>query len=107
MTCVLQQGTSRVLAHLDENGEMRFASADFETGKEIEVYLYSHRRQFPKLGFKLEENEKEYELVEVKGPYPWWKVALEILAVLACGVGLLCNAVVWRAIFNELPLIFA
>ena len=107
VTCVLQQGTSRVLAHLDENGEMRFASADFETGKEIEVYLYSHRRQFPKLGFKLEENEKEYELVEVKGPYPWWKVALEILAVLACGVGLLCNAVVWRAIFNELPLIFA
>ena len=96
-----------MLSHLDQNGETHFASADFEVGKEVGVFLYSERRSFPNLGFTLEADEKEYELVEVKGPYPWWKVLLEICAVIAAAAALLALSAVWHAIFEQLPLIFA
>ncbi len=107
VTCILEQNGKRMLSHLDQNGETHFASADFEVGKEVGVFLYSERRSFPNLGFTLEADEKEYELVEVKGPYPWWKVLLEICAVIAAAAALLALSAVWHAIFEQLPLIFA
>lgn len=84
-----------------------FSSSDFEVGKDVGVSLYSERRTFPQLSFRLEAEEKEYELVEVKGPYPWWKVLLEILAALAAVFALFGVSVCWYALLKELPLFFA
>lgn len=107
VTCILSQDGKRMLSHLDNNGETMFSSSDFEVGKDVGVSLYSERRTFPQLSFRLEAEEKEYELVEVKGPYPWWKVLLEILAALAAVFALFGVSVCWYALLKELPLFFA
>lgn len=107
VTCVMIQNEQRVLGYLDQNGEMAFSSESFATDSEIKVNLYTSRRTFPPLSFKLEPDEKEYELVEVAGPYPWWKVVLEVLAVAGCGAALLACAGIWWGFYSALPLIFA
>ena len=106
-TCILSQDDTRVMAHLDEKGEMLFDSADFKPDRKINVGLYSRRRPFPPLSFDFDETEKEYELVEVDGPTPWWKVALEILSVVGAGVGILALSAVAYGIYRHLPLFFA
>lgn len=106
-TCILEQNGTRMLSHLDQNGETSFGSSDFNSGEKIDVHLYSERRSYPKLDFEFDVKEKEYELVEVKGPYPWWKVVLEIFSLIVLGCGLLALSFIWQAFFNELPLIFA
>ena len=107
VTCILSQNDSRTLCHLNEKGETHFDSHCFEPDKEISVSLYCARRKFPPLAFKLEEDEKEYELVEVKGPYPWWKILLEIGAVVLAFVSLFVLSAAWYGIYSSLPLIFA
>lgn len=87
-TAILSQGENRVMAHLDSKGEMCFDSTDFEFDKPVKVGLFSPRRTFPELSFVLDKNEKEYELKEVTGPTPWWKIAGEIALVLGSVFGL-------------------
>lgn len=99
-TCILSQENSRVVGHLDPNGEMRFSSGDFTIGAGISTMLYTSRRQFPPLSFKLIDGEHEYELREVDGPTPWWKVVLEIIAVLACLYGATVLMVLFYEIFK-------
>lgn len=106
-TCVLDQDGRRIMSVLDTRGEMHFGSYEFDIDKNISVNLYSSRREFPKLSFKLEKDEFEYELKEVSGPTPWWKVLLEVLALLALGFGLFMTMGIWFGIFRELPLFFA
>ena len=106
-TCILAQENVRQLAHLDPNGEMRFASSAFTANKDIEVHLYSDRRTFPPLSFTLDEDEKEYEFREVSGPTPWWKIAGEILLVLVAAFAIYCLMIVFANIFSELPLFFS
>ena len=82
---------------------------DFEVGKGMWVPLYSERRTLSQLSFRLEAEEKEYELVEVMGPYPWWKVLLEILADLSSGEFLHYSVlpVCWYALLKRTTFIFA
>lgn len=87
-TAILSQGETRVMAHLDSKGEMCFDSVDFSFDKPVSVGLFSSRRTFPELSFVLDKNEKEYELKEVTGPTPWWKIAGEIALVLGTVFGL-------------------
>lgn len=105
-TCILSQGDYRTLAYLDQDGEMTFGSEKFDYNKPIDVELFSNRREFPKLSFNLEPEEKEYELRECNGPTPWWKYALEILVLLVAVAGLIVNMAVWHGIFQEIPHLF-
>lgn len=82
VTCILSQNGKRLAATLDSLGEMHFGSDYFENEKDIEVDLYTPRRTFPHLKFAFNTEEKEYELREVDGPTPWWKVAGEIALAL-------------------------
>lgn len=106
--CVLRQPEGKhVMSALDEAGEMRFDRSDFEQGVPIDVDLYSPRRTFPKLKFGLIDNENEYELREVSGPTPWWKIAGEIMLALAGIAVLLGIAAVFINIYHKLPLFFS
>lgn len=105
--CILNQDGRGQLAHLDERGEMRFDSDSFVIDKDIQVSLYSSRRTFPKMSFRLEKDEFEYELKEVSGPTPWWKVLLEILALAGLGLSFIIMMPWWYEIFRDLPLFFA
>lgn len=87
LTAILQQDDHRQTAILDQQGEMNFSSEFFTTDKPVEVSLYSTERVFPKLPLQLEKDEKEYELYEVDGPFPIWKIIGE--AALALGGALL------------------
>jgi len=106
-TVILSQGEKRVMAHLDAKGEMCFESADFTFGKPMKVNLFSQRRTFPELSFTLDKDEKEYELKEVDGPTPWWKIAGEIALVFVTAFGLFGLYRVWDSMFRYLPNIFA
>lgn len=106
-TVILSQGETRVMAHLDAKGEMCFESADFTVGNPVKVCMFSPRRTFPELSFTLDKDEKEYELKEVDGPTPWWKIAGEIALVLVIAFGLVGLYHTWGSIFRYLPNIFA
>ena len=106
-TVILSQGETRVMAHLDDKGEMCFESADFTFGSPMKVSMFSQRRTFPELSFTLDKDEKEYELKEVDGPTPWWKIAGEIVLALAIVFGLFSLYYIWGAMFIYLTNIFA
>ncbi|MDE6574814.1 MAG: hypothetical protein K2L84_05750 [Muribaculaceae bacterium] len=106
-TCILAQGTNRVLARLDDNGEMKFSSAMFDKENPVDVRLYSTRRTFPSLKFNIEPEEKEYELREVDGPTPWWKIAGEIALAIGTAFGLLVYSGLLYGMFRNLPNLFA
>ncbi len=77
-TCILTQNNTRITAQLDANGMMFFGSDDFDYLSPVQVDLYSNMRTFPQLHLQLEKDEKQYELIEVAGPQPWWKIVGEI-----------------------------
>jgi len=73
----------------------------------MKVSMFSQRRTFPELSFTLDKDEKEYELKEVDGPTPWWKIAGEIVLALAIVFGLFSLYCIWGAMFRYLTNIFA
>lgn len=87
-TCILTQDNVRILATLNDRGEMYFDHDDFRLDMPVEVDLYHPQRQFPHLNFTLENDEYEYELREEDGPQPWWKIAGEIALALGGVVAL-------------------
>lgn len=106
-TVLLRQGDASQMGHLDVKGEMAFDSPQFDSEKDIEVLMYSPRRTFPPLSFRLLPDEKEYEFYETDGPTPWWTRAGEIAVALAMTLGLWGMYYVWRGLLNNLPNIFA
>lgn len=106
-TCVLCQGNTRLLAHLNERGEMYFDSGTFSMSEPVKVELFSSRRTFPPLQVQMSTNEKEYELREVDGPTPWWKIAGEIALAAIAGFFLLGLGFSSYDLFNVLPNFFA
>lgn len=106
--CVLRQPNgAHIMGLLDSNGEMRFNKSDFELTVPVKVGLYTSRRTFPELTLPLSADENEYELREVAGPTPWWKIAGEILLLVGAFVSLFCVAAIQYGIFESIPLIFA
>lgn len=106
ITCILTQDNKRITAMLDNNGYMTFGSDDFDMNRPLTVNLYSPSREFPELSLPLDPNEKEYELVEVTGPQPWWQIAGEI--VLALG-GLLTAVGIYfllEGLYSRIPYLF-
>lgn len=107
VTCILTQGDCSVMSILNDAGEIHFSTGDFVPDTPINVGLYSARRTFPKLNFTLEKDEYEYELKEVTGPYPWWKILLEILAVIAVVLFFMICMGAWGSIFRVIPYLFS
>ena len=106
-TVILNQDGNRAMGHLDDKGEMTFSSEVIVPGKPVKVNMYSQRRTFPELSFTPVKDEKEYELKEVAGPTPWWKIAGEIALALGIAFCLTGLWYTWYDLFRTLPNIFA
>ncbi len=106
VTIILSQPQRRFSGILDSKGEVHLDFEGYDYNLPVDVDLYCTRRTFPKMSFKLETGETEYELREVKGPTPWWKILGEILLVIAALFGLLFNMVLWHEIYSNIPLLF-
>ncbi len=106
-TCILQQDNLRITASLDDDGAMTFDRTDFHCNSPVRVSLYHPQRTFPEIPLQLDPKENEYELVEVDGPQPWWKIAGEI--ALAAGSVLLAVGIYFalEGIFSRIPNLFA
>lgn len=102
VTIILSQDQRRFTGTLDDKGEVHLDFEGYDYNRPVDVDLYTPRRTFPKLTLKLEPGETEYELREVKGPTPWWKILLEILLALAAAFALILNMAWWYDIYNSL-----
>lgn len=107
VTCIVSQDTKRLTAQLDGNGMMFFGSDSFDYTRPAKVELYSPVRTFPVLELPLEPDEKQYELIEVDGPQPWWKIVGEI--ALAAGAVLTLTGLYFMLdkLFYGCPNLFA
>lgn len=106
-TCILSQDTKRVTARLGMNGDMFFGSDDFDPSRPVIVNLYSPHRSFPVINLDLVPGETQYELVEVDGPQPWWKIAGEIALAGASVLALVGLYFGLEAIYSRIPNLFA
>lgn len=106
-TCILTCGDNRILATLNNKGEMYFDHTDFPNGAEVTVDLYHPKRAFPPLKFTYDEKENEYEFIEVDGPQPWWKIAGEITLAVAILGGLYVYYLMLEGALSHIPNIFA
>lgn len=106
-TCIITQDAQRLTAQLDANGMMFFGTDSFDFNRPANVELFSPMRTFPVLTLPLEPNEKQYELIEVDGPQPWWKIVGEI--ALAAGAVLTLTGLYFLLdkIFYSCPNFFA
>jgi len=81
-----QEGKPELQIQLNENGDTFFKVGTFDTKSSISAHIngWSNAEQYPPIPFTLEENEYEYLLQEKepKVKSSWWKILLEILAVL-------------------------
>ena len=105
-TVIMHQDETRIMAHLDSMSEMCFDYQDFDDNKDIDIDLYSLRRTFPKLSIRLEKKEQIYELREVDGPTPWWKIALEVLLVFASVGFLAATYQIWQSLLQNITPLF-
>lgn len=106
-TAVLVQDDVRVMAYLDDRGEMRFGSDTFSTAKPVSVCLYSVRRPFPELSLQLEKDEKEYEIVEVAAKQSWWVYLLEGVLAFVMVLLLYSNYSFVSGLLRTLPNVFS
>ncbi len=106
-TCILSQSGQRITAHLGDNGDMTFGSNDFNPSVPVTVNLYSPHRSFPEIPLTLVPGETQYELVEVDGPQPWWKIAGEIALAGGALLALVGGYFVLEAFFSRIPNLFA
>lgn len=106
VTCILTQDNTRITAALNNNGMMTFGSDDFDMKRPLKVDLYSPERNFPPLELPLSPDEKEYELVEVDGPQPWWKLAGEIALAAISLLGFVGLYFGLEAIYSRIPYLF-
>lgn len=105
-TCIMKQNETIQVYTLNPAGQTLFGSDVYQVPGPMEVQLYSPERTFPRIPFTLEKDEKAYELVEVAGPQPWWKIAGEI--ALAGGLLLTLTGIFFalQSIFWRIPALF-
>ncbi len=106
VTAILSKGNVRVTGILDAQGETAVGSDVFAAPGNMEVDLYSNARPFPHIPVQLDKNEKEYELIEVAGPQPWWHVAGEIALAAGGLVALTAGYFVLRSALMNIPCLF-
>lgn len=106
-TCIVSQDSKRLTAMLDGNGMMFFGSDSFDYTRPAKVELYSPVRTYPVLELPLEPNEKQYELIEVDGPQPWWKIVGEIALAAAAILSLAGLYFLLDKVFYGCPNLFA
>ena len=80
---------SEYLANLDADGSTYFAKDSFKIDTDINVSIIGSEKKYDPIVFTLEENEYEYILQEKETKSSWWKILLQILAVLATIIGAL------------------
>lgn len=107
LTCILKQDEKRVTSTLDANGDMWFNHTDFDNKKPVMVDLYYPNREYPTIPLELIEGETEYELVEVDGPQPWWKIAGEIVLAVGGLIALVPCYEYLRVFLASLPYYFS
>ncbi len=107
VTCIVSQDSKRITAQLDGNGMMFFGSDSFDYTRPAKVEMYSPVRTFPALELPLEPDEKQYELIEVDGPQPWWKIVGEIALAAAAVLTLTGLYFLLDKIFYSCPNLFA
>lgn len=81
-----QEGKPELTNQLDDNANTFFKEGTFDLNVPISAHIngWSNAEQYPPIPFTLEENEYEY-LLQEKEPTTkstWWKILLEILAVI-------------------------
>lgn len=106
VTAIMAKGNVRITDVLDAKGETAVGSDVFTAPGEMSVDLYSSARPFPHIPVPLEKDEKEYELVEVAGPQPWWHVAGEIALAAGGLVALTAGYFALRSVLISIPCIF-
>ena len=80
---------SEYLANLDADGSTYFAKDSFRLDTDINVSIIGSDKKYDPIVFTLEEDEFEYVLQEKDTKSSWWKILLQILAVLATIIGAL------------------
>lgn len=92
---------------MDSNGVISFGSDDFAYERPVTVSLYSQYRTYPQIPLTLEKDECHYELVEVDGPQPWWKIAGEIALAAVGLLGIVGAYFVLEGLYSRIPNLFA
>ena len=81
-----QDGKPELTIQLDDNGNAFFKDDTFDLNAPLSAHIngWSNAEQYPPIPFTLEKDEYEYLLQEKepKTKSTWWKILLEILAVL-------------------------
>lgn len=81
-----QEGKPELTIQLDDNGNTFFKEGKFDLNVPMSAHIngWSNAEQYPPIPFTLEEDEYEYLLQEKESTTKstWWKIFLEILAVL-------------------------
>lgn len=80
---------SEYLATLDAEGSTYFAKDSFKLDTDIQVSIIGSEKKYDPIVFILEENEFEYVLQEKDTKSSWWKIMIQIFAVLATIIGTL------------------
>lgn len=106
VTAILSKGNVRITGILDDKGETAVGSDVFAAPGNMEVDLYSNHRPFPHIPVPLVKDEKEYELIEVAGPQPWWHVAGEIALAAGGLVALTAGYFALRSLLMSIPCLF-
>lgn len=106
-TCILSQDSKRITGAMDSNGVISFGSDDFAYERPVTVSLYSQYRTYPQIPLTLEKDEFHYELVEVDGPQPWWKIAGEIALAAVGLLGIVGAYFVLEGLYSRIPNLFA
>lgn len=106
VTAIFTRDKVRVTDTLDAKGETAVGSDVFSAPGIMDVDLYSDKRTFPHIPVPLVNDEKEYELIEVAGPQPWWHIAGEIALAAGGLVALTAGYFALRSILMSLPCFF-
>ena len=96
-----QEGKPELSFQLDENGDAYIKEGTFDINKTIHASIngWTNKEQYSPIPFELEKDEYEYLLQEKEPQYKstWWKIILEILAILIS----ICLFIILWPIFEE------
>lgn len=95
-----QEGTTDVLASLDENGDTYLGVDTFNVDKPISVSIQGGTKEYDQFTFTLDKNENEY-LLQEKNTTSWLRILLQILLILASIVTTYYIWPIFAAIFSR------